>query len=82
MKASHLVDFRSLLCAAISELAYSPACPLQTLGVTIQLLKLVLLAQLAAILGSSSNISPLWQVRQCSSSCDKLAGSFCWPCLA
>lgn len=35
---------------------------LQTLGVTVQLLKLVLFAQLAAAFGASSSMSPLWQV--------------------
>jgi hypothetical protein len=35
---------------------------LQTLGVTVQLLKLVLFAQLAAAFGASSSVSPLWQV--------------------
>jgi hypothetical protein len=35
---------------------------LQTLGVTIQLLKLVLFAQLAAVFGSSGAQSALWQV--------------------
>jgi hypothetical protein len=35
---------------------------LQTLGVTVQLLKLALFAQLAAAFGASSSMSPLWQV--------------------
>lgn len=41
-----------------------PCLLLQTLGVTVQLLKLVLFAQLASVFGNSSNISPLWQVRR------------------